>query len=76
VTNSGEGTSYLSFAEAVCEIGGFDKFLLDAVSKDELKRPARRPASSKLSCLFSERFGLEPLPDWKEALERYLDGKA
>jgi dTDP-4-dehydrorhamnose reductase len=76
ITNSGEGTSYLGFAEAVCEIGGFDKALLDAVSKDELKRPAPRPASSKLACLFSERFGLEPLPDWKQALERYLDGKA
>jgi dTDP-4-dehydrorhamnose reductase len=72
VTNSGEGTSYLGFAEAVCEIGGFDKSLLEPVSKDDLKRPAPRPASSKLTCLFSEKFGLEPLPDWRLALERFL----
>ncbi len=72
VTNSGDGTSYLGFAEKVCEIGGFDAGLLQKVSKDELKRPAPRPVSSKLACLFSERFGLEPLQDWEKALEEFL----
>ena len=72
VTNAGEGTSYLGFAEAVCEIGGLDRSLVGPVSKDDLKRPAPRPDSSKLACLFSERFGLEPLPDWRIALERFL----
>ena len=72
VTNSGPGTSFLGFAEAVCEIGGFDRNLLQSVSKDDLKRPAPRPASSKLACLFSERFGLNPLPDWKDSLARFL----
>lgn len=72
VTNSGPGTSFLGFAEAVCEIGGFERILLQSVSKDDLKRPAPRPASSKLACIFSERFGLEPLPDWEESLTRFL----
>jgi len=72
VTNSGEGTSYLGFAEKVCEIGGFDRGLIQEVSKDDLKRPAPRPVSSKLACLFSERLGLEPLPAWEMALERFL----
>lgn len=72
VTNSGPGTSFLGFAEAVCDIGGFDWNLLESVSKDDLKRPAPRPDSSKLACLFSERFGLEPLPDWKDSLTRFL----
>lgn len=72
VTNSGTGTSYLGFAEAVSEIGGSDRSLIDAVSKDDLKRPAPRPASSKMACLFSEKFGLEPLPDWKAALTTFL----
>lgn len=72
VTNSGPGTSYLGFAEKVCEIGGFDKNLIEAVSKDELKRPAPRPVSSKLACLFSERFGLPPMPDWEDGLKRFL----
>ncbi len=73
VTNSGEGTSYLGFAEKVCEIGGFDTGLLQKISKDDLKRPAPRPVSSKLACLFSERFGLTPLPGWEIALERFLN---
>ena len=72
VTNSGPGTSYLGFAEAVCEIGGFDTKLVEPVSKDSLSRPAPRPASSKLACLFSKRFGLEQLPDWKESLSTFL----
>lgn len=75
VTNSGPGTSYLGFAEKVCEIGGFDKKLLEPVSKDDLKRPAPRPASSKLACLLSRHFGLEPLPEWTDALEGFLKGQ-
>ncbi|HTK37206.1 MAG TPA: dTDP-4-dehydrorhamnose reductase [Pyrinomonadaceae bacterium] len=75
VTNSGAGTSYLGFAEAVCEVGSFDRHLLQSVSKDDLKRPAPRPASSKLACLFSERFGLDPLPEWKDSLERFLEAE-
>ena len=74
VTNSGPGTCYLGFAEKLCEIGGFDKKLVTPVSKDTLQRPAPRPVSSKLACLFSEPFGLEPLPDWSDAIERFLKG--
>jgi len=72
VTNAGDGTSYLGFVEKVCEIGGFDKSLIESVSKNDLSRPAPRPASSKLACLFSERLGLAPLPHWENALARFL----
>lgn len=72
VTNSGNGASYLGFAEKVCEIGGFDKNLIEAISFADLKRPAPRPQSSKLACLFSEKLGLKPLPDWEDALRRFL----
>jgi dTDP-4-dehydrorhamnose reductase len=72
VTNSGEGTSYAGFAEKVCELKGFDKNLLEPASADSLKRPAPRPKSSKLACLFSERFGLKPLPPWEDALAEFL----
>lgn len=73
VTNSGPGTSYLGFAEAVCEIGGFDATLIESVSKDELVRPAPRPASSKLASLRCEEFGLAPMPDWEDALRRSMN---
>jgi dTDP-4-dehydrorhamnose reductase len=72
VTNAGEGTSYLGFAEKICEVGGFDKALVQPVSMNELSRPAPRPISSKLACLFSERLGLSPLPHWEEAVRRSL----
>jgi len=72
VTNEGGGTSYAGFAEKVCEIKGFDKNLLQPASADSLKRPAPRPRSSKLACLFSERFGLAPLPHWEDALRKFL----
>jgi dTDP-4-dehydrorhamnose reductase len=72
VTNSGEGTSYAGFAEKVCEIKGFDENLLELAPAESLKRPAPRPQSSKLACLFSERFGLKPLPHWETALRKFL----
>ncbi len=72
VTNSGPGTSYLGFAEKVCEIGGFDKELIERVSNDDLKRPAPRPVSSKLASVRIEQLGLAPLPDWENALGEFL----
>ena len=72
VVNSGPGTSYLGFGKKICELGGFDPGLLEAVSKDDLKRPAPRPGSSKMACLFSERFGLTKMPDWDQALKEFL----
>ncbi len=72
VTNSGSGTSYLGFAEKVCEIGGFDRGLLRPTSKDDLRRPAPRPANSKMACLLSERLGFAPLQNWEDALKEFL----
>lgn len=72
VTNSGAGASYEEFARTVCEIKNLDENLLEPVSNDTLKRPAPRPTSSKLACLFSERFGLAPLRDWRDALKEFL----
>ena len=72
VTNTGEGTSYSGFAEKVCEIGGFDASRLETVSHSDLQRPAPRPVSSKLACLYSERFGLETMPEWEDGLRRFL----
>ena len=73
VTNSGPGTSYFGFAEKVCEIGGFERSLIQPVSHEDLSRPAARPVNSQLACLFSEKLGLEPMPDWDDALRRFLE---
>ncbi|MCA1589265.1 MAG: sugar nucleotide-binding protein, partial [Acidobacteria bacterium] len=69
VANSGDGTTFAGFAERVCEIGGYDKSLVEPISKDSLERPAPRPVSSKLSCLLSERLGLDKMPLWSSSLK-------
>ena len=76
VTNSGAGASYADFARKVCELKGFDTQLLETASAKDLKRPAPRPTSSKLACLFSEKFGLTRLPDWEESLKNFLESAA
>lgn len=72
VANPGPGTSYLGFAEKVCEIGGFAPKLIEPVSKDDLKRPAPRPVSSKLASSRLDKLGLAALPDWEDALAEFL----
>ena len=73
VANSGKGTSYAGFARKVCQIQGFSEALVEDISHAVLQRPAPRPVSSKLRCLFSEKLGLAPLPHWEDALAAYLD---
>ena len=71
--NAGPGASFVGFAEKLCEIGGYDRSLIDEVSHSDLRRPAPRPVSSKLSCLFSSRLGLAAMPDWEDGLRRFLE---
>ncbi len=75
VTNSGPGTSYAGFAEKVCDLKGFDRGQLESAAAASLRRPAPRPLNSRLACLFSERFGLAPLPNWEDALTLFLANK-
>lgn len=71
VTNAGAGTSYAGFARQVAAIKGYDQTLITDVSGSDLQRPAPRPVSSKLACLFSEKLGLAPLPDWEKSLAEF-----
>jgi dTDP-4-dehydrorhamnose reductase len=75
VTNSGEGASYADFARKVCELKGYDAQLLESALADSLKRPAPRPTSSKLACLFSEKFGLSKMQSWEQGLEEFLSSE-
>lgn len=75
VTNAGDGTSYEGFARKVAAIKGFDAQLIETVSVHDLNRPAPRPVSSRLACLFSQKFGLAPLPFWEQALEKFLSSQ-
>ncbi len=72
VANTGPGTSYLGFANKLCEIGGFDPGLIEQVSDADLKRPAPRPVSSKLGSVRTEELGLAPVRDWETALAAFM----
>lgn len=70
--NSGPGTSYLEFAHAVAELGGFDPELIESVTMDFLQRTAPRPVNSRLKCVRSAALGLLPQREWKLALAEFL----
>lgn len=72
ITNAGAGTSYEGFARKIAEIKGFNQDFIQSVSVNDLNRPAPRPVSSKLACLFSQKFGLAPMRNWEQALVDYL----
>ncbi|MGI9035683.1 MAG: dTDP-4-dehydrorhamnose reductase, partial [Pyrinomonadaceae bacterium] len=75
VANAGAGTTFSDFARKICELKNFDRSLIQEVSMRDLKRPAPRPQNSRLACLFSEKFGLSPLPRWEKALAEFLAEK-
>jgi len=66
MANSGEGTSYAGFVREVAP-----EFEISEVPASSLQRPAPRPLNSKLLCILQPALKLEPLPDWREALERF-----
>lgn len=69
ITNTGEGTTYYGYGQKICEIKGFDPSLLAPITDAELKRPALRPANSRLA---SSKEEFELLPLWSDSLEKYL----
>ncbi len=75
VTNAGEGTTYFGYGQKVCELLDVDPELLSPVTDAELKRPAQRPANSKLVSIRAESLGLQPLPHWEDALARFLNSR-
>lgn len=72
VVNSGTGASYEEFVRLALEIAGLEETEVIPVTVESLKRPAPRPANSCLRCLVSESLGLTPMPDWKDALRRFV----
>jgi len=72
VVNAGEGASFYDFARAALQISGDDGVEIKRVRLADLNRPAPRPRKSRLRCLLSPAIGLEPLPDWRDALDRFV----
>ncbi len=72
VTNDGPGASFADFAQAALTEAGLDPASVSLVSLDSLQRPAPRPRNSRLKCILSPALGLDPLPDWKQALRAFV----
>jgi dTDP-4-dehydrorhamnose reductase len=72
VVNSGAGASYAEFTRLALATAGLESVAVEEVSMDALRRPAPRPRNSRLKCLLSPALGLAPLPDWCEALARFV----
>jgi dTDP-4-dehydrorhamnose reductase len=70
VTNSGTATWY-DIAMHVFRRAGRSE-LLAPCSTEEFPRPARRPVWSVLDTTRFERLVGQPLPDWRDALDRFL----
>jgi dTDP-4-dehydrorhamnose reductase len=75
VVNSGPGVSFEQFTEQVLALLGKTDAVVEPVVAATLNRPAPRPYNSRLRCLRSEEIGLSPLPDWVNALARFVESE-
>lgn len=73
VVNAGDGATYEQFSRVALELAGLDDAILKVVSTGSLKRPAPRPADSRLKCLLSPELGLAELPAWEDGLRRFIE---
>jgi dTDP-4-dehydrorhamnose reductase len=71
IVNSGDGASYEGFTRELLRTLG-KQIEIESVQESALRRPAPRPANSKLRCLYSEAFGLKSLRSWQAALTDFV----
>ncbi len=71
VTNSGQ-CSWYDFAREIFRQAGKDHIRVIPVATDEFPRPAKRPGMSILDKSRLVSLVGQQLPDWKDALRRYL----
>ena len=72
VVNSGEGTSFETFAQEALALANCPVDTIQSISMDELDRPAPRPRNTRLRCLLSTAIGLPPLRSWQEAVADFV----
>ena len=72
VVNSGEGASYAEFAREAIKRADLGEPPIEEVLEASLNRPAPRPQNSRMRCLLSPALGLAPLPDWRDAVARFI----
>lgn len=71
-TNEGEYISWYDFACEIFKIVGYDTKINPVTTEEYGLSRAQRPFNSRLSTKKLIDYGFVPLPDWKDALKRYL----
>jgi dTDP-4-dehydrorhamnose reductase len=71
VTNTGAATWY-EFARLALELAGLGDVEIIPVRRADLNQLAPRPQNSAMRCLVSEKLGLRPLDDWRDALPEFV----
>ncbi len=71
-TNEGGYISWYDFAKEIFKIAGYGTNVLPISTKDYKASKAKRPYNSRLNKTKLKENGFTPLPDYKNALERYL----
>lgn len=72
VTNEGGYISWYDFTCEIYKLAGLNTKVIPVTTKEYGLSKAKRPANSRLDKSKLTENGYKPLPDWKDALERYL----
>ncbi len=72
ITNEGGYISWYDFVLEILKQANICGVKVNPVSSDEFKTAAKRPHNSRLDKSALRENGFVPLPDWKDALHRYL----
>ena len=71
-TNEGGYISWADFAEEIFRQAGMDTVVTPVTTAEYGLSKAARPYNSRLDKSKLREMGFEPLPDWRDALSRYL----
>ena len=71
-TNEGGFISWYDFTVEIFRQAGYSTKVLPVTTKEYGLSKAARPFNSRLDKSKLTRNGFKPLPDWKDALKRYL----
>ena len=71
-TNEGGYISWYEFAKAIFEEAGMDTKVIPVTTEEYGKSKAARPFNSRLAKDKLVEQGFTPMPDWRDALRRYL----
>lgn len=72
VTNEGGYISWYDFTRAIFEEAGITNVTVTPVTSEEYGAAAKRPYNSRMDRSKLVKEGFTPLPDWRDALKRYV----